>query len=325
MEAVPFYQSWQVKRCKAIACISCTFIATLLVAPQLYWGVLVAMSHFLYQRLHPRITEVGQHADGRLRDRHLRNLPALAADHRHVHGIVHGGRVSPDGQRWVACKPGFFLSVRVLPRLFRRRFLEAQEEAHRAGKLQFFGDSADLAEPNSFARWLASLRKIEWVVYAKCPFAGPEAVLAYLSRYTHRVAIANSRLVAMDERGITFRWKDCRDKSNPDRPQYKAMNLTADQFMRRFLLHVLPMGFHRIRHFDPIANNARKKQLALARQLLDVVVAPKSAEPAQDSPATEEQARPIFVCAHYGAQMLVVESFVRCETIRALPLVRGKS
>ena len=132
----------------------------------------------------------------------------------HVHGIVPGGGLSPDGKRWVSCKPGFFLSVRVLSRLFRRRFLEALEEAHRADKLQFFGDSAELADLKAFARWLAPLRKIEWVVYAKRPFAGPAAVLAYLSRYTHRVAIANSRLLAMDEQGVTFRWKDYRDKSN---------------------------------------------------------------------------------------------------------------
>jgi transposase-like protein len=160
--------------------------------------------------------------------------------HPHVHGIVPGGGLSPDGKRWVACKPGFFLSVRVLSRLFRRRFLEALEDAHRAGKLRFFGDNAELADPKSFAMWLAPLRKIEWVVYAKRPFAGPEAVLAYLSRYTHRVAIANSRLMAMDERGVTFKWKDYRDKSNPDRPRHKTMTLTADEFMRRFLLHVLP-------------------------------------------------------------------------------------
>ena len=135
-----------------------------------------------------------------------------------MHGIAPGGGLSPDGKRWVSCKPGFFLSVRVLSRLFRRRFLEALGEAHRAGKLQFFGDRAGLADPKIFAKWLAPLRQFEWVVYAKRPFAAPEAVLAYLSRYTHRVAIANSRLVAMDERGVTFRWKDYRDKGKPDRP-----------------------------------------------------------------------------------------------------------
>jgi len=240
-----------------------------------------------------------------------------------VHGIVPGGGLSPDGKRWVSCKPGFFLSVRVLSRLFRRRFLEALEQAHHSGKLQFFGDNADLADPKAFARWLAPLRKIEWVVYAKRPFAGPEAVLAYLSRYTHRVAIANSRLVAMDERGVTFRWKDYRDKSNPDRPRHKTMTLAADEFMRRFLLHVLPMGFHRIRHFGLIANNGRRDKLALVRELLNVVTAVSSVQAANANAATDEPARPNFVCAHCGAQMFVVESFVRGQTIRAPPIARG--
>jgi hypothetical protein len=243
--------------------------------------------------------------------------------HPHVHGIVPGGGLSPDGKRWVSCKPGFFLSVRVLSRLFRRRFLEALEQAHRAGKLQFFGDSAALADPKAFARWLTPLRKIKWVVYAKRPFAGPEAVLAYLSRYTHRVAIANSRLLAMDERGVTFRWKDYRDKSNPDRPRHKTMTLSADEFMRRFLLHVLPMGFHRIRHFGLIANNGRKEKLALAREILNVVTAVPSVQAADTKEATDEPTRLIFVCAHCGAQMLVVESFVRGQTIRAPPLALG--
>ena len=241
--------------------------------------------------------------------------------HPHVHGIVPGGGLSPDGKRWVSCKPGFFLSVRVLSRLFRRRFLEALEDAHRAGKLQFFGDSAGLADPKSFARWLAPLRKIEWVVYAKRPFAGPEAVLAYLSRYTHRVAIANSRLVAMDERGVTFKWKDYRDKSNPDKPRHKPMTLSPDEFMRRFLLHVLPGGFHRIRHFGLIANNGRKEKLALARELLNVVPAAAVTETNGDEPI-DEPVRPAFVCAHCGAQMIILETFVRGQTIRGPPLER---
>jgi hypothetical protein len=212
--------------------------------------------------------------------------------------------------------------VRVLSRLFRRRFLEALEEAHRAGKLQFFGDSADLTGPKAFARWLAPLRKIEWVVYAKRPFAGPQAVLAYLSRYTHRVAIANSRLVKMDERGVTFKWKDYRDKSHPDRPRHKTMTLTADEFMRRFLLHILPGGFHRIRHFGLIANNGRKEKLALARELLNVVAAVADPEP-NGGDAMHEPARLAFVCAHCGAQMIVLESFVRGQSIRAPPSVTG--
>ena len=252
----------------------------------------------------------------------LHTWGAALTHHPHVHGIVPGGGLSADGKRWMSCKPGFFLSVRVLSRLFRRRFLQALEEAHRAGKLQFFGDSADLADSKAFARWLAPLRKIEWVVYAKRPFAGPEAVLAYLSRYTHRVAIANSRLLAMDERGVTFRWKDYRDKSNPDRPRHKTMTLSADEFMRRFLLHVRPSGFHRIRHFGLIANNGRKEKLALARELLGVVTAvPVQATDAHA--ASDEPVRPNFICSHCGAQMIVVESFVRAQSIRAPPLARG--
>jgi len=175
--------------------------------------------------------------------------------HPHVHGIVPGGGLSQNGERWVACKPGFFLSVRVLSRLFRRRFLEELALAHRAGRLQFFGEHAALADARVFAHWLTPLRQCEWVVYAKRPFAGPEAVLAYLSRYTHRVAIANSRLVAIDEHGVAFRWKDYRAKG---RTRHKTMTLAADEFMRRFLLHVLPGGFHRIRHYGLLANGSRK-------------------------------------------------------------------
>jgi len=229
--------------------------------------------------------------------------------HPHVHGIVPGGGLSPDGKRWVSCRPGFFLSVRVLSRLFRRRFLEALEHAYRMGQLQFFGDGANLTDPKAFAKWLAPMRQSDWVVYAKRPFAGPEAVLAYLSRYTHRVAIANSRLVAMDERGVSFRWKDYRDKGNPDRPRHKTMTLSPDEFMRRFLLHVLPGGFHRIRHFGLLANNARKDKLAQARQHLKAV--PDMVTTVGGDTQVQEQTRPSFVCKHCGASMLVLESWVR--------------
>ena len=149
--------------------------------------------------------------------------------HPHVHGIVPGGGLSPDGQRWVACRPGFFLSVRVLSRLFRRLFLEQLCKAYEAGQLQFFAEHQGLADPQAFATWLRPLRQCEWVVYAKRPFAGPAAVLAYLSRYTHRVAIANSRLIALDEHGVTFRWKDYRAKG---RTRYKTMTVSADEFIR---------------------------------------------------------------------------------------------
>ena len=161
--------------------------------------------------------------------------------HPHVHGIVPGGGLAPDGKRWVACKPGFFLPVRVLSRLFRRRFLEQLDEAHRSGQLQFFGEFVGLADARAFAAWLAPLRACEWVVYAKRPFAGPAAVLAYLSRYTHRVAISNQRLLALDERGVSFRWKDYRATG---RTRHKTMTLATDEFIRRFLLHVLPVPPH---------------------------------------------------------------------------------
>ena len=238
--------------------------------------------------------------------------------HPHVHGIVPGGGLSPAGQRWVSCKRGFFLSVRVLSRLFRRRFLEELEGAHRAGKLKFFGQCTELVDARAFARWLAPMRKCEWVVYAKRPFAGPQAVLAYLSRYTHRVAIANSRLLAMDERGVTFRWKDYRDKGST---RHKTMTLTPEEFMRRFLLHVLPGGFHRIRHFGLIANNGRREKLALARELLHVE--PTAVAEVKLDVVSADSARPSFVCAHCGAQMIILQTFVRGQSIRAPPPRRG--
>jgi hypothetical protein len=234
--------------------------------------------------------------------------------HPHLHGIVPGGGLSPDGQRWISCKPGFFLSVRVLSRLFRRRFLEELGQAHAAGELQFFGEHAALSDARAFARWLAPLRKCEWVVYAKRPFAGPEAVLAYLSRYTHRVAISNSRLVAMNERGVTFRWKDYRAKG---KTRHKTMTLSVNEFMRRFLLHVLPSGFHRIRHYGLLANGARKNKLALARELLHV--APAADAPTADIAAQQRRERPTFLCWHCGSTMLVVEILARTPSIRAPP------
>jgi hypothetical protein len=229
--------------------------------------------------------------------------------HPHVHGIVPGGGLAPDAQRWIACRPGFFLSVRVLSRLFRRRFLEELLRAHHDGQLQFFGEHATLAGVDAFRRWLVPLRQCEWVVYAKRPFAGPEAVLAYLSRYTHRVAISNSRLIALDERGVIFRWKDYRAKG---RTRHKTMTLEPGEFMRRFLLHVLPGGFHRIRHYGLLANCSRTANLALARQLLH--------EPLPDAPAPPSpDVAPTFVCAHCGHAMVVMQTFVRGETIRAPP------
>jgi len=231
--------------------------------------------------------------------------------HPHVHGIVPGGGLSLDGERWVACRHGFFLPVRVLSRLFRRRFLEALEQAHRAGRLQFFGEYASLAQARAFTDWLAPLRKCEWVVYAKRPFAGPQAVLAYLSRYTHRVAISNQRLVALDERGVTFRWKDYRAKG---RGPVKTMTLSAAEFMRRFLLHVLPSGFHRIRHYGLLANAGRREHLAHVRQLLQVPV-----EVRQAKDLRTEATQPTFVCPHCGAAMVITETLPRLYAIRAPP------
>ena len=238
--------------------------------------------------------------------------------HPHVHGIVPGGGLSVDGERWVACRPGFFLPVRVLSRLFRRRFLEELAiHAHHTGRLQFLGEYARLSDARAFAQWLAPLRECEWVVYAKRPFAGPAAVLAYLSRYTHRVAISNRRLLAFDKRGVTFRWKDYRATG---KTRYKAMTLAADEFMRRFLLHVLPSGFHRIRHYGLLANAGRRQNLARTRELLHVV--PDAAE-SQPSDAPVASVPPTFVCPHCGAAMIIVETFVRGDPIRAPPTLRA--
>ena len=231
--------------------------------------------------------------------------------HPHVHGIIPGGGLSPDGERWVACRHGFFLPVRVLSRLFRRRFIEGLATLHRTGQLQFFGEHAGLADAGAFGRWLAPLRTCEWVVYAKRPFAGPAAVLAYLSRYTHRVAISNRRLLAMDGNSVTFRWKDYRTKG---RTRHKAMTLAADEFMRRFLLHVLPGGFHRIRHYGLLANAERRKRLMTARALLKV----PPPEPVSDD-ADASSPVPVFSCRCCGATMRVVEIIMRRQPIRAPP------
>ena len=185
--------------------------------------------------------------------------------HPHLHCVVPGGGLSPDGQRWIACRPGFFLPVRVLSRLFRRLFLKMLQQAFAAGSLKFHNALAELAAPGAFARYLAPMARTEWVVYAKPPFGGPERVLEYLGRYTHRVAIANSRLVAFADGQVAFRWKDYRHAS-----RQKVMRLEAAEFVRRFLLHVLPSGFQRIRHYGWLANRSRAAKLERCRQLLDV-------------------------------------------------------
>ena len=219
-----------------------------------------------------------------------------------------GGGIAPDGERWISSRPAFLLPVRVLGALFRRLFLTRMLALHDAGKLAFFGKLAHLADRRAFLRHLAPVRKKRWVVYAKPPFAGPEAVLAYLSRYTHRVAISNSRLLRLDEHGVTFRYKDYR-RADPDRQQ--VMTLTTGEFIRRFLLHVLPRGFHRIRHYGLLGGLARKGNLDQARRLL--------AAPATDlaEPDPDEDHRPPCPCC--GGRMVVIEAFARWQQPRAPP------
>jgi Putative transposase len=224
--------------------------------------------------------------------------------HPHVHMIVPGGGISLDGKRWVSCRPGFFLPVRVLSRLFRRLVLAMLLAAHKAGRLQFFGSHAALADAQAFAAHLSPLRRCEWVVYAKRPFGGPEAVLAYLSRYTHRVAIANSRLIACDRDGVTFKWKDYRAKQ---RQRQKVMTLATNEFIRRFLIHVLPPGFHRIRHYGLFASGARGQNIARARDLL---ATPQPPDDAVNPDNTE--AKPVsHPCPCCGGRMIIIETFAR--------------
>ncbi|WBU64746.1 MULTISPECIES: IS91 family transposase [Paracoccaceae] len=230
--------------------------------------------------------------------------------HPHIHMIVPGGGLSSDGTRWVACKPGFFLHVRVLSRLFRRLFVEGLMALHRAGQLRFFGDLTKLAEARAFAEWLTPFRKTDWVVYAKPPFGGPEAVLAYLSRYTHRVAISNHRLVSADAATVAFKWKDYRIR-NGDR--MKVMRLPTHEFIRRFLMHVLPDRFHRIRHYGFLAGAGRKQKVARIRALLGDM---KQAEP---DPPSEETPPPLTLrepCPDCGGQMRIVETFRRGQIPR---------
>jgi hypothetical protein len=222
--------------------------------------------------------------------------------HPHIHCIVPGGGLSPDGKEWIACRSGFFLPVRVLSRLFRRLFLERLLTAHEAGDLRFFNHLAQLTDPKAFTDHLAPLSKTEWVVYAKRPFAGPEAVLAYLSRYTHRVAIANSRLIAFDGRSVTFKWKDYRAKA---KDRQKLMTLEASEFIRRFLLHVLPHRFHRIRHYGLFANGGRAENLVRARQLLEVP-APLDEPHSQSDDPKDTLKQP---CPSCGGTMIVIETF----------------
>src|SRR3984957_14671121 len=245
----------------------------------------------------------------------LHSWGSAMTHHPHVHMIVPGGGISLDGERWVACRTRFFLPVRGLSRLFRRLFLERLLAAHQALRLKFFGDHVALADAQAFTAWLAPLRRAEWVVYAKRPFGGPQAVLAYLSRYTHRVAIANSRLIACDRNGVTFRWKDYRAKG-PDRQ--KVMTLATAEFIRRFLIHVLPHGFHRIRHYGLLASGTRADNIAQARRLLDVPAAQPEAAVTCGAEASEP--KPLsHPCPCCGGSMTVSERFQRACSARDRP------
>ena len=225
--------------------------------------------------------------------------------HPHVHMIVPGGGISPDGQSWLSCRPRFLLPVRVLSRLFRRLFLEMLVAAHADGRLKFFGDHAELADRGRFDRYLKPVRKAEWVVYAKEPFGGPEAVLAYLARYTHRVAISNSRLIKADKNSVTFRWKDYRSEGAP---RYKTMPLPTHEFIRRFLMHVLPKRFHRIRHYGLFANGNRAANIARARQLL--AMPPPSREPDTNQAADQDEHRVHpCPCPCCSGRMIIIETF----------------
>jgi hypothetical protein len=230
--------------------------------------------------------------------------------HPHVHMIVPGGGLSPDGTRWIACRPGFFLPVRVLSRLFRRLFVNGLMALHHTGQLAFFGDLNSLEDAEAFASYLAPLRKAEWVVYAKPPFGGPEAVLAYLSRYTHRVAISNHRLVRAEADNVAFRWKDYRIKRGD---RMKVMRLATHEFIRRFLIHVLPDGFHRIRHYGLLASAARKTNIAKIRALLGAeALVQDDASAAEIVPLTLREP-----CPECGGPMRIIETFRRGETPRS--------
>lgn len=230
--------------------------------------------------------------------------------HPHLHCIVPGGGLSPDKKSWVVCRSGFFLPVRVLSRLFRRLFLELLEQAHHDKRLEFYGAHTALEDQRAFHRYLAPARRIDWVVYAKRPFAGPESVLRYLSRYTHRIAIANSRLIHANENTVTFKWKDYRIEGDK---RHKNMTLKTDEFIRRFLIHVLPSGFHRIRHYGLLSNKARAQAIVLARKHLQV--------PPEPVPTPQpDQVPTVYACRKCGEPMIIIEVFLRPYLARAPPV-----
>jgi Putative transposase/Transposase zinc-binding domain len=223
--------------------------------------------------------------------------------HPHVHMIVPGGGISLDGSRWVSRRPRYFLPVRAFSKLFRGLMLAKLLAAHKTGQLQFFNQYAHLAEPKAFARYLAPLRRRKWYVYSKRPFGGPEAVLAYLSRYTHRVAISNRRLITLDENGVTFNYKDYRAD---DRTRYKVMTLTTSEFIRRFLIHVLPKGFHRIRYYGLLAKSSCAENLARARQLLAI---PKPQVLTDNDGGPTQPSTTAHPCPCCGGRMIIIEAF----------------
>jgi Putative transposase/Transposase zinc-binding domain len=227
--------------------------------------------------------------------------------HPHVHMIVPGGGFSLDGKRWVSCRPRYLLPVPVLSCLFRRLFLEKLTAAHSAGKLQFFGKHAQLSNAKAFAAYLAPLRNSKWVVYCKRPFGGPKEVLRYLARYTHRIAISNRRLIAYDDKGVTFKWKDYR-LEGPER--YKTMTLPTHEFIRRFLIHVLPAGFHHIRYYGLLASGKRAENIARARELLAMTLLPIDAIKAATAKPDEPKA-PEHPCPCCGGHMIIIERFQR--------------
>jgi len=239
--------------------------------------------------------------------------------HPHIHGIVPGGGLSPDGQRWIDCRRGFFLPVRVLSRLFRRLMCERLAHLQATGKLSFHGDLAHLADPAAFARLLKSQRRRDWVVYAKRPFAGPDQVLSYLARYTHRIAISNSRITAYDGQRVTFRVKDYRKQGEA---RYGVMTLDAAEFARRFLQHVLPDGLHRIRHVGLLANTQRRTLIARARDLLADQIPPKPPEPEATSEAETSPPGPA-PCPCCGGRMILIELITPASRLRKRPAPKG--
>jgi len=235
--------------------------------------------------------------------------------HPHVHMIVPGGGLSEDGSRWISSRGNFLVHVNVLARLFRGKLLAMLVDAHDAGQLKFFNAIEDLADKRAFKRFLAPLRRIKWVVYCKAPFAGPEQVLRYLSRYTHRIAISNRRLVSADGDEIAFRWKDYRKDGLA---RWKTMTLSPCEFIRRFLTHVLPKGFHRIRHYGLLANGNRTEAIARARELLSVAVVEKDDAPGGAEAANDPQVLP-GPCPCCGSAMRIIETFARGSEPRHRP------